>query len=187
MKNITRTTYNFWLIASSIFILSILLQSNIFCNTDANWLLHATAKLLHGEKYYYNFFETNPPMILYINIIPVLLAKLLHLPMSLVFRIYVFFIAFFSTIFCAILLRQIYKFYPAWVRCTFVLAIIFVFVLLPTHAFGEREHLALMLVAPYVFLIILRVRNLHVSLIFTFKFCILRIKFKIIKSALRKY
>lgn len=166
MKNISRLTYYFWLIACSFFVISILLQSNIFCNTDANWLLHATNRLLHGGKYYYNFFETNPPMILYISTLPVLLATVLHLSMSSVFHGYVFLIAVFSSFICAVLIKKIYQQCPAWMWRTFILALIFIFVILPGHAYGEREHLALMLVTPYVFLAVLRVRNLRLSIIF---------------------
>lgn len=166
MKNISRPIYYFWLIGCSFFVVSILLQSNIFCNTDANWLLHVTARFLHGGKYYYNFFETNPPMILFINIPPVLLAKILHLSMASVFRGYILLIAFFSLCLCAILIKKIYQGCPAWMWSTFILALIFVFVVFPGHAFGEREHLALMLVAPYVFSAVLRVRNLRLSVAF---------------------
>jgi hypothetical protein len=166
LKNITRATYCFWLIGCGFFILGILLQSNIFCNTDANWLLHATARLLGGGKYYYNFFETNPPMILLINIPPVLLAKVLHLSMASVFRGYVFLIAIFSSTLCAVLVKKIYQQSPAWMWRTFVLAVIFIFMVVPVHAFGEREHIALMLTAPYVFFMVLRVRNLQLPIIF---------------------
>ena len=167
MKNISRATYYFWLIGCGFFIVGLLLQSNIFCNTDANWLLHVTSRFLRGGKYYYNFFETNPPMILYINVLPVLLAKGLHLSMSFVFRGYVFLIAIFSAFLCTALIKKIYQQSPAWMWRMFVLALIFVFIVLPGHAFGEREHLALMLVAPYVFLVVLRARNLHLSTVFT--------------------
>jgi len=113
LKNISRATYYFWLIGCGFFIVGLLLQSNIFCNTDANWLLHVTSRFLRGGKYYYNFFETNPPMILYINVLPVLLAKGLHLSMSFVFRGYVFLIAIFSAFLCTALIKKIYQQSPA--------------------------------------------------------------------------
>ncbi len=166
MKRIDRATYYYGLIICCVFVCGILVQSNILCNTDANWLLHATARLLDGGKYYYTFFEPNPPMILYINITPVIIAKFLHLTYSFVFRIYVFLIAIFSMVICSVLLKKIYQDRPTWTRRMFVVAIVFIFVILPIHAFGEREHIALILTMPYFFLAVLRGRNVDTSIIF---------------------
>jgi len=165
MKGLDRATYYYGLIICFLFACGILLQSNIFCNTDANWLLHATDRLLDGGKYYYNFFEANPPMILYINIPPVIIAKLLHLPYSFLFRIYIFLIAIFSIVICSILLKKIYQNRPVWMMRMFVVAITFIFVILPVHAFGEREHIALMLTMSYFFLAVLRSRDIAASII----------------------
>lgn len=159
MKTADRAAYYFWLVMCCFFIVAILMQSSIFCNTDARWLLHAAVKFINGGKYYHDFFETNPPMILYLNIPPVLLGKFLHLPIGFIFRVYVFLLAILSLIVCSVLLKKIYYDRPKWMRRIFICALAYVFVILPAHAFGEREHLALLLTAPYFFLAALRSDN----------------------------
>ncbi|MGD9152379.1 MAG: hypothetical protein PVG30_01805 [Gammaproteobacteria bacterium] len=159
-----RAAYYFWLILCCFFVIAVLMQSSIFCNTDARWLLHATAKFINGGKYYHDFFETNPPMILYLNIPPVLLVKFLHLPLGFIFRAYVFLLAVFSLAICSVLLKKIYHDRPKWMLRIFICALAYVFVIVPAHTFGEREHLALLLTAPYFFLAVLRGGNYKVSI-----------------------
>lgn len=156
--------YYFWLILCCFFVIAALMQSSIFCNTDARWLLHTTAKFINGGKYYHDFFETNPPMILYLNIPPVLLVKFLHLPLGFIFRAYVFLLAVFSLAICSVLLKKIYHDRPKWMLRIFICALAYVFVIVPAHTFGEREHLALLLTAPYFFLAVLRGGNYKVSI-----------------------
>lgn len=158
-----RAAYYFWLVICCFFAIAILMQSSIFCNTDARWLLHATVKFIHSGRYYYDFFETNPPMILYLNIPPVLLAKFFHLSLGFIFRAYVFLLAVFSLVICSVLLKKIYHNRPKWMLHIFICALAYVFVIVPAHAFGEREHLALLLTAPYFFLMVLRSDNYRSS------------------------
>ncbi|MGD9108842.1 MAG: hypothetical protein PVI75_06740 [Gammaproteobacteria bacterium] len=159
-----RAAYYFWLVICCFFVIAILMQSSIFCNTDARWLLHATAKFISGGKYYHDFFETNPPMILYLNIPLVLLEKFLRLPFGFIFRAYVFLLAVFSLAICSVLLKKIYHDRPKWMLRIFICALTYVFVILPAHTFGEREHLALLLTVPYFFLVVLRGSNYKISI-----------------------
>lgn len=59
-------------------IFSVLIQSHIILNEDVLWLVTATQRLLAGGSYVNNFFETNPPLILYLYTPAVLLVKYIH-------------------------------------------------------------------------------------------------------------
>jgi hypothetical protein len=94
-------------------------------------------------------------MILYIYTIPVLLAAWLSIDVELSLRLLVFIISSLSISLCSAVLA---------------LGPILgaVFLLLPAHEFGEREHLCMMMVMPYVFVLGRRLGNktVHTGLAF---------------------
>jgi len=156
---VKKTAFMCWFLIFCLFSLGIFIQSVLYCNSDVSWLLHATQKFINGGHYYKDFFETNPPMILYLSAPSVLLAKLFHVSLSFSFYACVFLMAIVSFFLCYSLLQKIfednYKFKPYLLLVT----LIFIFILLPVYTFGEREHLTLILIMPYLFLVTLRLKN----------------------------
>jgi len=148
--------YYWWLAIFFIFAAGILVQANMILNFDVSWLLTVTNKLLLGGHYYTNFIETNPPLILYLYIPAIIFAKTTHLSFSIAFKIYTFALAAGSLYICNILLQRIFDNSYNSIRYALLVVIAFAWVLMPGYSFGEREHFAIMLTLPYLFLLDLR-------------------------------
>ncbi|MCK4607926.1 MAG: hypothetical protein KAT71_00430 [Gammaproteobacteria bacterium] len=146
----------FFALAITLFITAVVIQSFGTLSPDVSFLLHITQKMLHGGRYYYNFFEINPPLILYLYTPPVVIAHLLHCGFFIPIRTYVFAIAAGSLILCNWLLRKIFAQENNYSHGPLLLAITFAFVLMPGMQFGQREHIMIMLVVPYFLLVSLR-------------------------------
>lgn len=150
----------------TIFGLALLIQVNSFLNCDVSLLMHGGKLMLAGGKYYSSFFETNPPMAIYIYLPAVLLAKGWAINFITAVRIYIFAVAIFTLLLCASLLRQLLFAKDKKLYGCLLLALAFVFVLLPGGDFGQRENMMLMLIMPYLLLISLRLQNIKINPIF---------------------
>lgn len=146
-----RDIYIFGLLLG-IYLLAWILQANILLNWDVSWLMHAAKRLLAGGSYAKDFFEINPPMILYLYIPPILLAKYAGINIIHALRIYIFLISIGSLMICYGLIKSI--FIPNRLRSAkfFLLMLALVFLILPIYEFGQREQLLLMLSIPYFLL-----------------------------------
>jgi hypothetical protein len=146
-----------------IFIVAWLLQCHIFLNMDVSWLMEASRRMLSGGTYTKDFFENNPPWILYFYIPPVLFAKLFSMSIVVPARIYIFGLMIISLSLSYVLLQQIFRkedvFFVKFL--TILLAILFVVV--PLHDFGQREHLFFVLSMPYFLLVTRRMQNAAIS------------------------
>lgn len=147
----------FWIIF--FVILTIIVQSNMYIVGDNSWLLHTTESLLQGGRYNQDFFETNPPMILYLYIPAVLLHKLSHLNLIISFRIYIITLALISVYICNSLFKKIFLKQDNNIRYVLLVALTFALLLLPSRELGEREHVMMILCLPYIFLTVLRAKN----------------------------
>ncbi|MDR3477106.1 MAG: hypothetical protein P4M14_03655 [Gammaproteobacteria bacterium] len=145
-----------WLFLSCLLGLEILLQSQSLIGIDMSWLLHATRRFLDGGNYWSDFFEINPPMVLYINVAPVLLAGFLKISTINAFRIYVFSLALISFCVCRRLLSQMISPRDSWIYFLLLTAIFIDMIVLPGYHFGQREHIATLLVLPYFLLAVMR-------------------------------
>jgi hypothetical protein len=154
--NIIKRSNFYWIMAvGGVFLLGVLVQAYIMLNFDVSWLLKATARLLSGGHYYTDFVETNPPLILYVYSPVVFLAKMLHLPLALIFKIYTFVIVVIMVGLCDIFLRRIFS-SRTHIRYALLFTLMFAFVLMPGYSFGEREHFAIMFTLPYFLLVVSR-------------------------------
>lgn len=150
---INKKTGALWLLLFiGIVLYAVWLQSTIIINHDNFRLLHVTQQLLAGGHYYYNFFEVSPPMILYLYIPPVLISKVLHFDLYTIFRLYTFTLAIFILVFCNALLKSTTEFKKTSTRYALISALLFIFVILFPVSFGQREHITLMLIIPYLIL-----------------------------------
>jgi hypothetical protein len=126
---------------------------------DMAFLLYAAGRVLDGAKLYRDVVEINPPLIVWLNIPIVLLARATHLSEFLVYRLAsgAAVGALFSL--CYRVMRW-YAFpdQPAYGRyCLLLLC----FALFPLAAedLGQREHFVLALLAPYILLVTARLRG----------------------------
>ncbi len=111
-----------------------------------------TAELiLDGKVPYRDFFDFNPPLIMYLNVLPAMLSRLLHLPSPLVFSITVLTFQLLSFEWCtSIIIRRSSELKPL-----IFLPVIWSVASLSTHLLGqigEREHIFLITFLPFLFL-----------------------------------
>jgi hypothetical protein len=136
----------------------------LFLNWDIAWLTQCTNQLLHGGKYYTDFFETNPTMILYLYMPPVIFSSLFHISIITVFKAYIFLVCFLLLFICYLLLGKVFRPEKQGIKNFLALIMAFLFFIFPSYSFGQREHLATMLVLPYLLLVVLRAERKPISL-----------------------
>ncbi len=130
------------------------LQNIFLLNSDVSWLIHAAQQLLHGGTYSNNFYETNPPLILYLYIPIIYLVKLTHLSLSYALRMYIDILVGLSLFFCRAFLISLQS-----ISSLFLITLSIILLILPLSDFGQREHLTLIFIMPYLLLITARLDN----------------------------
>ena len=161
--------FTFWLSFIGLFALSWTLQSHILLNWDVSWLLYATKKSIAGGTYAHDFFDINPPMILYLYTPPVIVAKIFDLNIIMLFRLYIYGLALISFLMTVKIASSLFRQKDELGYYTFLFSYVVVITILPIHEFGQREHLLVILSAPYFLLAAARLQNQCVS----FRYCIL--------------
>ncbi len=140
------------------------LQNNLALAADVYWWLTITARFLAGGNYANDFFETNPPLLLYVSMPPAFFIQWTQLSPVLVMRLYVFLLAFLSLFLCNIFLRRLYSTSSTFLyRAALLLTLAVIFLILPMQEFAQREHLILILVMPYFFLMAVRLEKTPVN------------------------
>jgi hypothetical protein len=118
---------------------------------DQLWCLYVAQRLLHGSKLYGpELLETNPPLIMGMLIIPAALSNLLHLPITLLFKLGVLLTEIVSALLSLHLLRRLEPNPTPAKLWSLAFAFITVFAVLPARDFGQRDHLLAILCLPYV-------------------------------------
>ena len=136
---------------------------------DIAFLLYAAGRVLDGATLYVDLVEINPPLIVWLNIPIVVAARELGISEITAYRLAVTLLLAGSVIASARILRRIAddgsdrptvrpSDLPTW-RLTVLLIVVALFVL-PRLDWGEREHLTLALVLPYVLLGAVRLTHL---------------------------
>jgi hypothetical protein len=130
---------------------------------DNAWLLQSAGRLMDGWRLYDDLVEImNPPLIIWLYVLPVGLARSMGASPILVFHIGVALIALVSVVLCRRLIAGLTG-PDAQVRER-ALTLLVLFVLFPLlrDAFGQREHLILALTLPFLFLASRRAAGLPV-------------------------
>lgn len=140
---------NFWILAgASIFGLGSISIFVVWLHHDVAWYLYVSRRLLEGAKLYTDLIDMNPPLICYLGVPPVWIARLLHLPPIPAFRIYLLGISILGIATCRTTMNQALLSVPVAVRRCLLIVLIFAF--LRSWFFGQREHIMFVLVTPYV-------------------------------------
>jgi hypothetical protein len=130
-------------------ILTCLYLQNNFLNHDVAYLLYASNEMLQGGNYVHNFFETNPPLILYLYAPVCILAKTFSLTSAHAFKYYIFLLSLLSVYASYFFLSKMTD--DKLIRLSALVALLFVTLIFPLYDFGQREHLAVIFVMPYLF------------------------------------
>ena len=127
---------------------------------DQMWLLYAAGRMLRGAPLYGSrIFETNPPLILWLSVIPEWLSHITHLTDTSLGKLFVAALE----VGIAVLSRHIVRLaYPRITRAAeYGLAFVYisVFAVMPARDFGQRDHLLILLLLPYIFAAGVRARG----------------------------
>ena len=153
--------YQYYYFLSFLFLtlLGFFVQTMTFLNGDVGSLLYDARLFLKGGTYIVDFLETNPPMIFILYAPVALSTEWFSWDSVLTMRIYILFLAWFSIVLSAILLKKILKKEDHYLLYAGIYTLIFIFIFLPTIEFGQREHIFLMLFMPYIFASVLVLEN----------------------------
>jgi|GEM_PF-5531611 len=130
------------IICFSLFAFSAVHHNFTYLNPDNAWLLHVAQQVLAGKTLYVDIIETNPPLIIYINYIPVWLSNITGLFLPTAFNI---FILLLNGLAFAYLISKHSKQYYAIIACAIISTI------LCANNWGEREHILITLFLPHLF------------------------------------
>lgn len=113
-----------------------------YVNPDSAWLLVVAQRMLGGEALYTQIGETNPPLVVWLHLIPVWLAQVYDVSLPHAFILCVGVLSWISYAACV----QVNRAWP-------LLNLVYLVILLATsiNHFGQREHLLFLLAAPYLF------------------------------------
>ncbi|GEM_PF-3678813 len=119
-----------------------LIQAFSYLNPDCAWLLELAQRVLAGERLYLDVSETNPPLIVWLNMAPALLSHSVGISLH------------HALIVCVSLLSAAglwlaWRANPAYPVLNYSYG--FFITVLAAHNYGEREHLFLILALPYLF------------------------------------
>ncbi|OGT38890.1 MAG: hypothetical protein A3F12_01765 [Gammaproteobacteria bacterium RIFCSPHIGHO2_12_FULL_38_14] len=153
----------FFCIVIFIYITAWAIQSHLFLNWDVSSLIEATRHLLNHGKYIKDIYTPNPPMILYLYSIPLLASKLFNLNIILTFRIYIFGLALISFVTCYKLCQSIFDKEDQNIAYLFLSALLFGFLIIPMHEFGQRDPILLIFTMPYILAAVLRAENIPIN------------------------
>ncbi|HLB80479.1 MAG TPA: hypothetical protein VJJ77_08245 [Dongiaceae bacterium] len=117
-------------------------------NHDVAWFLHAAGRMLDGARLYVDLIDPNPPAIFYLTALPVWLARGVGLAPHHLFFAMVAGLAMASLALGGALLAHD-RGLGAPVRYATLIALAAALLILQPAEFGQREHLALILIAPY--------------------------------------
>ncbi len=126
-------------------------------NCDIGWLTYAAEASLNGKVLYRDLFEINPPLVFFLHFLSNFIADFINYDYQVTFNSMVLAL----TMLCyALTLKLIWKTLDTSVKRLVLIPGLFVyFVILPLNGgfFGEREHLFVIFVTPYILSVYLKV------------------------------
>ncbi len=151
-----------------IFIFAYFLQLHLLLSGDVGYLLYVANQVLAGGTYAKDFLETNPPMIFYLYTPACLLTKLTGLNIILSVRLYILFLISLSFNVCLSLIKHLIQPQDKFLYFILYSSLLFILLFLPAYHFGQREHLLLILMLPYLFASVLYLENKPISYPYAF-------------------
>lgn len=133
-----------------LFIAGLLFQTHIWFSSDVEWLMHLSEEVLAGKQFGTDIFETNPPVILVLYLPALFLKHVLGLVSQQAILLYLSLLACFSLWFCASSWKQVFGKTEPVLGKSLAVMLVFCLFLLPISAFGQREHVWLILILPWL-------------------------------------
>jgi hypothetical protein len=126
-------------------------------NHDVGWLLHLSARVLDGARLYVDLIEVNPPLIVWLGIPVILLEPIIGVSHTVLFPMLVGVAALGALVGCWRLMRGLL---PDAYRPPLLAALAVALFVFPSGDWGQREHLALIMTAPYLLACAVRSRGI---------------------------
>jgi hypothetical protein len=121
---------------------------------DIAWLLHLAGDLLDGKRLYVDDVEINPPLIVWLLLVPAKIARASGVPVKIVADVSFAGVIIAAAFWSARLLRGYNALFEH--QTAIFTAIATVLLIVPGVEFGQREHLLITLALPYLCLVALR-------------------------------
>lgn len=140
-------------LAASVIVVALAVTAEIRgpLNGDAHWILTMASRVLGGERLYRDILEINPPLIVWLQVPIVWLAQAVGLAPATVYRGVVLAVCVISTAATVHLLsRSRFAVRHAGLNEWMAPALLFVLLLIPAGAFGQREQIITALLLPLV-------------------------------------
>jgi hypothetical protein len=137
-----------WLVLALLFAAALWLRQVVAANTDVSWLLTAADKVMSGGRLYVDVIETNPPAAVLAYMPALWLAKALGVRAEIVVDGLVFAAIFASLVIVAKILKPsavVLNDMPRWPLAWLGFAVL---AILPAQTFGQREHIAVIVLLP---------------------------------------
>lgn len=138
------------------------LKHPLLTYADQALYLECAKLILAGQVPYRDFFEWNPPLIMYLSIGPVILAQLTKLPVILSFNLCVLGLSALSAALSLLLLNRFLTTRVFISMVPVVLAAVY-YSCRETYSFGEREHLFVLAYLPFFIWRMLRHQGKHLG------------------------
>jgi hypothetical protein len=118
---------------------------------DQTWLLFAARRMLDGPwRGFESLADSNPPLIIWLSAIPVAIGRALDIRLAAALQGCLAALVAFSVLWSTILLRRGTTANSTWFAGWFALVLLFATVVHPWMHYGQREHIMLLLVLPYL-------------------------------------
>jgi hypothetical protein len=119
---------------------------------DQMWGLYMARLVSHGAKLYGpQLFESNPPLIVWLSLIPSTAATWLHLPDTMVGKVLVVGLEAGVAIVSLRMLRILRPGLPKSALAALAFVYVAVFAVMPARDLGQRDHMLALLCLPYIF------------------------------------
>lgn len=155
-----------WLLPGVFLVLPLLW---IFCyllppmNQDVGVILSVTERWMSGERLYLDVIDVNPPLIFFLNLIPVALAKVLPVGSDITLMICVLALALWSVWASYRIILALDVAQESSISVLLLPLLLFALIVFPSEMFAQREHLMALGMFPYLLLAAARCEDKSVS------------------------
>lgn len=134
---------------AGLFVLQAVIRFDAHISHDVAWYLYAAGRVLDGAVLYVDVVEVNPPLGIWLALPFAALARVSGLSAIVLFEVGVFLLTMVSLALVARLLSAASD-VSAQARRLFLIVVAALMLFLPAFDFGQREHLLILLVTPWV-------------------------------------
>ena len=139
--------------------LSIYLLPISFINLDSANALYEAKLMLSGGQYFYQFFETSPPMFLYVFLpLAFIIKSIPSIRFDIGIYYYFYILSLISFFLCYVFSNLIFQ-KQSIKQIIFLSSIAFLFLISGELYFGQREQIALIFTLPYFLLLVCRLEK----------------------------